>query len=126
MNKEIPAASISARDIKVPASSPNKHRIPPQRAASMPEHVRKRLLPNNWPEWLVSELRQRIEQFIPSMRTGHSYLLETICGNAYWNKLSPAQRTQAGKAMAKLVAAGFFELDFASNDHGQTKMYQLK
>ena len=95
--------------------------------STLPREVLDLNITASLPEPLVIEMIQLIEEFIPSMIPGHRYLLETMCGNAFWDKrLKPSQRTQAGSTMAKMVSGGLFDLNFAATYHGVTKMYQLK
>ena len=67
-----------------------------------------------------------VEQFIPTMVPGHRYTLETICGNAFWDRLTPDQLRDAGEYMSLLVSSGEFDLDYGETGGKATKQYQLK
>ncbi len=63
-----------------------------------------------------------VERFIPTMVRGHSYLVETMVGQAIWRTKF---KWQAGPVVAHSVRRGLLPLRFAQNGKRATKLYEL-
>ena len=75
---------------------------------------------------LCDTVERLVGQFIKTMVPGHRYTLETMCGNAFWDRLTHAQRRKAGHCITRLIASGKFDLDYGETGGKATKPYQLK
>ena len=75
---------------------------------------------------LCDTVERLVGQFIKTMVPGHRYTLETMCGNAFWDRLTPDQLRDAGEYMSLLVSSGEFDLDYGETGGKATKQYQLK
>ena len=63
-----------------------------------------------------------VNAFIPTMLPGHSYLVETMLGQAIWG--TPL-KWHAGAIVAHAVRRGKLPLRFAHNGKKATKLYEL-
>ena len=63
-----------------------------------------------------------VNEFIPTMVRGHSYLVETMVGQAIWRTKF---KWQAGPIVAHAVRRGSLPLRFAHNGKRATKLYEL-
>lgn len=63
-----------------------------------------------------------VNEFIPTMVSGHSYLVETMVGQAIWRTKF---KWHAGPIVAHAVRRGILPLRFAHNGKKATKLYEL-
>jgi hypothetical protein len=82
--------------------------------------------PDTDPQVLSEMVARHVDRFIPTMVPGHSYTLESMCGRAFWDRMTPSQRRAAGRSMTFLVSSGRFDLAYADTGRRPTKQYQLK
>jgi hypothetical protein len=78
------------------------------------------------PEWVYNTVLKLAQAFIPHMLPGHRYMLETICGNAFWDNQTTWRRAMAGMCMAHMVANDLLRLEFAETGGKRTKQYQRR
>lgn len=75
------------------------------------------------PRWVYDAVYRLIMNFYPSMRAGHSYTLQTICGNEFWNKKNKKLPVWAGYCAAHMVRNHIVPLDVDRANRKSTKMY---
>lgn len=71
-------------------------------------------------------IRLQVEEVLPALQRDARYTLKTLCGNEFWNRLSPGERRMAGRCMAHIVVTGLLPLNFADSRHEYPKWYELK
>jgi len=80
--------------------------------------------------WVNNDFLQIIKdivvEIIPALEPGAGYTLKTLCGDAFWGKLSPGEQKQAGWCMKHLVLSGELPLIITESKHEYPIYYQLK
>nr|WP_321464598.1 hypothetical protein [uncultured Desulfobulbus sp.] len=67
-----------------------------------------------------------VAEMIPGLVPGVGYTLKTICGDEFWNELTPGEQKQAGWCMKHLVLTGDLPLTIADSLHEYPVYYKLK
>jgi len=75
------------------------------------------------PKWVYEAVYRRIMDFYPSMREGHSYTLQTICGNEFWNDPIASIPRWAGYCAAHMVRNRIVPIVIDDENRKATKMY---
>jgi len=79
------------------------------------------------PEQLYNSIREKVQNFVPTMQRDVGYTLEKLCGDDFWEELSDSDRRLAGRAMVGMIHDGMFpEIELYGCKHSSPKRYILK
>jgi hypothetical protein len=68
-------------------------------------------------------IRVRVEEIIPALQPGITYTLQTLCGEDFWQPLTPVERSVAGRCMANMVRESRLPLAMVGCEHQSPKKY---
>ena len=77
------------------------------------------------PEEYREQALRLVSAFIPSMRPGHPYTAETMCGIAFWKGLPHGMPSIVGQAIALAVDTGVLNLRVAYVGTDGKNRYEL-